>query len=298
MTDQRPIGIIGGSGFKEIAGLAQRQEVVVDTPFGPPSAPLVKGTLGGVPVVFVQRHGPGHVTLPSEINVRANIAALKLAGARQVLSFSAVGSLTEKAPPGTFVVVDQFLDRTYLRKKTFFGDGIVAHVPLGDPVCPDLSALVVRAAAAADIPALSEGTYVVMEGPQFSSRAESEFHRALGGTVIGMTAMPEPKLCREAEMCYAMVAMVTDFDCWHDGHDDVTADAVSAAMVANRDKAERLLTRVVAEIGAQIETAPAICPRGCHTALDGAIMTDLALIPDDKRRSLGFLLSRVLETAP
>ncbi len=293
MKENSSIGIIGGSGFKEIVSLTNRREVIVETPFGAPSAPLVTGEIGGVPVVFVQRHGLGHVTLPSEINVRANIAALKLAGARHVLSFSAVGSLAEKAPPGTFVIVSQFLDRTYLRKNTFFGDGIVAHVPFGDPVCPDLAGLVACCAAEADIPVLSEGTYVVMEGPQFSSRAESEFHRSIGGTVIGMTAMPEPKLCREAEMCYSMIGMVTDFDCWHDGHDDVTADAVSAAMVANREKAERLLTEVVARIG---DRAGA-CSRGCRTALDGAIMTDLSLIPRNKRQSLNFLLSRVLEAS-
>jgi 5'-methylthioadenosine phosphorylase len=294
MTVHNPIGIIGGSGFKEIASLSNRQEVVIETPFGPPSAPIVTGEIAGVPIVFVQRHGPGHVTLPSEINARANIAALKIMGARNVLSFSAVGSLTEKAPPGTFVIVNQFLDQTYLRKKTFFGDGIVAHVPFGDPICSELAKMVASCAAEAGVPALAEGTYVVMEGPQFSTRAESEFHRSLGGTVIGMTAMPEPKLCREAEMCYSMIAMVTDFDCWHDDHDDVTADAVSAAMVANREKAERLLTGIVSHIGSGGLNA---CVNGCCTALDGAIMTDLSLIPQHKRQSLNFLLSRVLEAA-
>lgn len=287
-----PIGIIGGSGFKEIATLTNRQEVVVETPFGAPSAPIVTGEVAGVPIVFVQRHGRGHVTLPSEINVRANIAALKIMGVRNVLSFSAVGSLTTAAPPGAFVIVDQFIDRTYLRKKTFFGDGIVAHVPFGAPICPDLAQLVMQSATDAGVSALGQGTYVVMEGPQFSTRAESEFHRALGGTVIGMTAMPEPKLCREAEMCYAMVAMVTDFDCWHQDHDDVTADAVSAAMVTNRAQAERLLTAIVARVG---QIGLASCSHGCCTALDGAIMTDLALISSQKRQSLSFLLSRVLE---
>lgn len=286
----RPIGIIGGSGFKAIASLTNRRELVVDTPFGSPSAPLVTGEIGGVPVVFIQRHGNGHVALPSEINVRANIAALKIAGARQVVSFSAVGSLTEAAPPGTFVVVDQFIDRTYLRRKTFFGDGIVAHVPFGDPVCPDLAAAAAQAAEEVGVPALAEGTYVVMEGPQFSTRAESAFHRSLGGAVIGMTAMPEPKLCREAEMCYAMIAMVTDFDCWHEGHDAVTAAAVSAAMVENSAKAERLLTALVARIANRVGD----CPHGCNTALDGAIMTDPALIPAEMRRTHDFLLSRVL----
>jgi len=290
MTEPSRIGIIGGSGFKAISSLTNRRETVVDTPFGAPSAPLVTGEIGGVPVAFIQRHGNGHVALPSEINVRANIAALKMAGALRVLSFSAVGSLTEAAPPGTFVVVDQFLDRTYLRKKTFFGEGIVVHVPFGDPVCPELSAIVAGCAAEVGVPALAEGTYVVMEGPQFSTRAESEFHRSIGGTVIGMTAMPEPKLCREAEMCYAMVAMVTDFDCWHAGHDDVTAAAVSAAMVENSEKAERLLTAAVSRIAA----LDGDCPHGCRRALDGAIMTAPELIPAEKRRTLDFLLSRVL----
>jgi 5'-methylthioadenosine phosphorylase len=289
-----PIGIIGGSGFKEIASLSNRQEVVIDTPFGSPSAPIITGEIAGVPIVFVQRHGPGHVTLPSEINARANIAALKIMGARNVLSFSAVGSLTQKAPPGTFVVVDQFLDRTYLRKKTFFGDGIVAHVPFGDPVCTALAATVAKCAVDLGISTLSKGTYVVMEGPQFSTRAESAFHQSLGGTVIGMTAMPEPKLCREAEMCYSMIAMVTDFDCWHEDHDDVTADAVSTAMVANRDKAEQLLAAIAAHIGGGGHSG---CVSGCCTALSGAIMTDFSLIPQDKRDTLGFLLSRVLEEA-
>jgi 5'-methylthioadenosine phosphorylase len=292
MTDPCRIGIIGGSGFKDIVSLKNRREVAFDTPFGAPSAPLVFGEIAGVPVAFIQRHGKGHVALPSEINVRANIAALKIAGVRRVVSFSAVGSLTEAAPPGTFVVVDQFIDRTYLRKKTFFGDGVVVHVPFGNPVCPDLSALVARCAAEVDVPVLPSGTYVVMEGPQFSTRAESEFHRSIGGSVIGMTAMPEPKLCREAEMCYAMVAMVTDFDCWHSGHDDVTADVVSAAMVENRDKAERILTTVVSRM-ADLED---VCPHGCGRALDGALMTEPKLIPAETRRALGFLLDRVLRT--
>lgn len=290
MREPSRIGIIGGSGFKAISSLTGRRETTVDTPFGAPSSPLVTGEIAGVPVAFIQRHGNGHVALPSEINVRANIAALKMAGVRHVLSFSAVGSLTEAAPPGTFVVVDQFLDRTYLRKKTFFGEGLVVHVPFGDPVCPDLSALVARCAAETGVPAMPRGTYVVMEGPQFSTRAESEFHRSIGGTVIGMTAMPEPKLCREAEMCYAMVAMVTDFDCWHDGHDAVTADAVSAAMVENREKAERLLTAVVS----RISELDGDCPHGCRRALDGAIMTAPELISAETRHRLDFLLSRVL----
>lgn len=290
MTTRAPIGIIGGSGFKEIASLRNRQETEVETPFGTPSSPLITGELNGVPVAFIQRHGNGHTTLPSEINVRANIAALKMAGVRQVLSFSAVGSLDKTAPPGTFIIVTQFLDRTYLRKKTFFGDGIVVHVPFGDPVCPDLAEMVYETAQEISLPAKTDATYVVMEGPQFSTRAESEFHRSLGGAVIGMTAMPEPKLCREAELCYSMIAMVTDFDCWHEGHDDVTADLVSAVMATNRKKAEDLLSAALPKIAER----PEICPRGCQTALDGAIMTTFDLIPEDKRRDLNFLLSRVL----
>lgn len=290
MNDLSPIGVIGGSGLGVISALTERTETTVETPFGPPSSPLVKGTLNGVPVVFLQRHGRGHVALPSEINVRANISALKMAGVKSVLSFSAVGSLDEAAPPGTFVIVDQFLDRTYRRKNTFFGDGLVVHVPLGDPVCSDLTALLDQSATKTGTPVVPSGTYVVMEGPQFSSRAESDFHRSLGGTVIGMTAMPEPKLCREAELCYAMVAMVTDFDCWREDFEAVTADAVGTAMMSNRDKAERLLVATVEAIAERGD----VCSGGCRHALDGAIMTETAFIPQNRRRELNFLLNRPL----
>ncbi len=290
MDHVHPIGIISGSGMAALSVLEKPDEIDVVTPFGRPSAPLVTGTIAGVPVVILRRHGAGHTTLPSEINVRANVAALKIMGASQVISFSAVGSLVESAPPGTMVLVDQYIDRTYLRRKTFFGEGVVAHVAFGDPVCTDSSPLIAQALAASAIPHLSGGTYMVMEGPQFSSRAESEFHRSLGATVIGMTAMPEPKLCREAELCYNMLAMVTDFDCWHQEHDDVTADLVSARMASNVRNAERLLVDLLPRLAAR--QTP--CARGCHSALDGAIMTAPTAISKAKRRELALLLDRVL----
>lgn len=284
-----PIGIISGSGMRTLSTLDNPSEFEIDTPFGKPSAPLITGTIAGVPVVIMRRHGDGHTTLPSEINVRANIAALKMQGVRQVISFSAVGSLVESAPPGTFVLIDQYIDKTYLRKKTFFGDGVVAHVPFGDPVCVDTRAVIADAMTEAVIPHLNGGTYVVMEGPQFSSRAESEFHRSLSATVIGMTAMPEPKLCREAELCYSMLAMVTDYDCWHTDHDHVTADLVSARMADNAQKAEALLTVVLPRLAAR----QAHCQCGCRNALDGAIMTDPTQIGENKRRELSLFLDRV-----
>lgn len=263
------VGVIGGSGFRNLAGLQNVETVERDTPFGKPSSPVTLGTLRGVPVAFVQRHGLGHTIPPSFINVRANIAALRGVGCTQLLSVSAVGSLTHDAPPGTFVLIDQFIDRTIQRDKTFFGPGLVGHVPFGDPVCARMRATLVESAAAADARARNGGTYVVMEGPQFSTRAESNLYRQWGGTVIGMTAMPEAKLAREAELCYALVAIPTDFDCWHDSH-----DAVNAALVAQRMGDLSATTyRLAAEAITRLGVHRGRCPCGCDRALDSAVMT-------------------------
>ncbi|OJH36409.1 S-methyl-5'-thioadenosine phosphorylase [Cystobacter ferrugineus] len=263
------IGIIGGSGLYQIDGLENVVWREVATPFGAPSDALCFGTLEGTPVVFLPRHGRGHRIAPSEINFRANIDALKRSGVTDVLSVSAVGSLREDLPPGTFVVVDQFIDRTFARTKSFFGTGCVAHVSMARPVCSRLGDAVMGGCEVLGIPARRGGTYLVMEGPQFSSLAESELYRSWGCSVIGMTNMPEAKLAREAELCYASVAMVTDFDCWHQGHDAVTVDQVVAVMTANSGKARALVKNTVPRLGKH--TVP--CVHGCQRALDHALIT-------------------------
>ncbi|NKI73452.1 MTAP family purine nucleoside phosphorylase [Dickeya sp. CFBP 2040] len=285
------IGIICGSGMDKLSIIASPERVEITTAFGDPSGHITLGEIAGVPVAIVNRHGIGHTRLPSEINVRANVAALKMLGVTQVLSFSAVGSLTQAAPPGTFVAIDQFIDRTYRRVNTFFGSGVVAHVPFGEPVCGNNHTHIVNALEAQSIPHLSEGLYVVMEGPHFSTRAESLFHQQIGGTVIGMTAMPEPKLCREAELCYNMIAMVTDYDCWHSAHDDVNAAMVSQQMKENIQMAEALLTHIIPSL-AQHDSP---CPKGCQHALDGAIMTSPNLMNADTIQRYSPLLDRVLK---
>lgn len=290
MNKQPPVGIICGSGMDTLSIVDNARRIEITTAFGTPSGTVTLAEIAGVPVVIVNRHGVGHRLLPSEINVRANVAALKQLGVEQVISFSAVGSLQEQAPPGTFVLVDQYIDRTYKRANTFYGAGVVAHVPFGEPVCTDNRAALSQALTRLAIPHLASGTYVVMEGPQFSTRAESLFHRQMGGTVIGMTAMPEPKLCREAELCYTMVAMVTDFDCWHAAHEDVNAAMVSARMADNLEKAQALLLDVVPQLAGRDEA----CRDGCQHALDGAIMTHFALITPDVAGRFSPLLNRVL----
>ena len=271
MTHPSPpvIGILGGSGLYQIDGLENVVWREVATPFGAPSDALCFGTLEGTPVVFLPRHGRGHRIAPSEINFRANIDALKRSGVTDVLSVSAVGSLREDLPPGTFVVVDQFIDRTFARTKSFFGTGCVAHVSMARPVCTRLGDAVMEACGGLDITARRGGTYLVMEGPQFSSLAESELYRSWGCAVIGMTNMPEAKLAREAELCYASVGMVTDFDCWHPDHEDVTVDQVVSVLLANAGKARALVKSVVPRLGKQ--EGP--CRHGCQTALDHALIT-------------------------
>ena len=225
--------------------------------------------LAGQKLVFLPRHGRGHRIPPSELNFRANIDAMKRAGVTEILSLSAVGSLRENLPPGTFVIVDQFIDRTFARETSFFGTGLVAHVSMADPVCPRLGDALSDAAATAGIETVRGGSYLAMEGPQFSSRAESKLYRQWDCAVIGMTNMPEAKLAREAEICYATVAMVTDFDCWHPDHDDVTVDTIIKVLMENADKARALVRQVIPVLAARTET----CSAGCHTALETALIT-------------------------
>jgi 5'-methylthioadenosine phosphorylase len=263
------IAVIGGSGLYQIDGLADVEWRRVDSPFGPTSDEFCFGTLDGQPVVFVPRHGRGHVLPPSEINFRANIDALKRCGVTDIVSLSAVGSLREDFVPGDFVVIDQFIDRTFARAKSFFGRGCVAHVSMAHPVCGRIGDALV-AAGLPEGPALKRGgTYLVMEGPQFSTLAESELYRSWKCDVIGMTNMPEAKLAREAEICYATVAMVTDYDCWHPDHDDVSVEMIISVLLANAEKAKQLIKGVVPALSAHAWP----CRRGCQTSLEHALIT-------------------------
>jgi 5'-methylthioadenosine phosphorylase len=263
------IGIIGGSGLYQIDGLADVAWRRVESPFGDPSDEFCFGTLDGQPVVFLPRHGRGHRLPPSAINFRANIDALKRCGVTDILSLSAVGSLREDLAPGGFVIVDQFVDRTFAREKSFFGAGCVAHVSMARPVCGRLGDAISAGAAVSGIAARRGGSYLVMEGPQFSTLAESELYRSWHCDLIGMTNMPEAKLAREAEICYATVAMVTDYDCWHPGHDDVTVEAIVSVLLANADKARALVKSVVPLLAGH--QGP--CRQGCQRALDHALIT-------------------------
>ena len=263
------IGIIGGTGLYSLENLVDQRWVRVDSPFGRPSDELLFGRLGDQDIVFLPRHGRGHRVPPHEINFLANIDALKRAGVTQVISVSAVGSLRGDVPPGHFVLVDQFIDRTLRSPKTFFGTGLVAHVALGHPTCRRLIDHLAVAAAAVPVPARKGGTYVVMNGPQFSTMAESEMHRGFKADVVGMTNMPEAKLAREAELCYATVAMVTDFDCWHPDHDHVDVPSVIKVMHQNAANARSLLQAVIPRLG----TDAGPCVHGCDRALEYAILT-------------------------
>ncbi len=263
------VGVIGGSGVYEIDGLEDIAWRRIETPFGAPSDELLFGTLDGQQLVFLPRHGRGHRVPPSELNFRANIDALKRAGCTEIISVSAVGSLKEELAPGTFVIVDQFIDRTFARKKSFFETGLAAHVSMADPVCPRLGDALAAAAGTVGLDVVRGGTYLVMEGPQFSTRAESELYRSWGCSVIGMTNMPEAKLAREAEMCYATVAMVTDYDCWHPHHDDVTVESVIAVLLENAGHARAMIRNTAP----RLHDRRAPCHAGCHTALDNAVIT-------------------------
>jgi 5'-methylthioadenosine phosphorylase len=286
------LGIIGGSGIYDLPGLEDVRDEVIASPWGEPSAPLRRGTLGGLPVVFVARHGKGHVYSPSDINYRANIDALKRAGVTDLVALSACGSFREELPPGTFVLVDQFVDRTHKRENSFFGRGCVAHVSMAHPVSPLLRGHLAAAANAEAIAAVDGGTYVCMEGPQFSSLAESLTYKAAGYSVIGMTNMPEAKLAREAEICYASVAMVTDFDCWHPGHDAVTVQDIIRVLNSNAGKANALVARLARSFPKEHEP----CPIGSDRALETALITapdarDPALL-----RKLDAVAGRVLRS--
>ncbi len=266
------IGIIGGSGLYDIEGLSPREWRRVQSPWGEPSDELLHGTLDGVACVFLPRHGRGHKLSPSHLNYRANIDVLKRAGCTHVISLSAVGSLQEDLPPGHFVIVDQFIDRSFAREKSFFGEGCVAHVSMAHPVCPKLGDTLESAATSLGLPVRRGGTYLVMEGPQFSTKAESELYRSWKCAVIGMTNMPEAKLAREAEMHYATVAMVTDYDCWHETHAHVTVEAVVAVMNANAERARALVKRAIPMLA---DAGPS-CAAGCDHALDHAVITPVA----------------------
>jgi 5'-methylthioadenosine phosphorylase len=262
------LGIIGGSGIYDVPLDNARWEQL-ESPWGTPSDALRCGEIAGLPIVFLPRHGRGHVYSPSTINYRANIDVLKRAGVTDVISLSAVGSLRPELPPGTFVVVDQFIDRTHKRESSFFGTGVVGHVAFAQPVSPNLAELAYSTLKNCNIPSFNGGTYVVMEGPQFSTRAESAMHRTWGAAVIGMTNMPEAKLAREAELCYATVAMVTDFDAWHPHHDAVDVAQVVATMKGNSERARQF----VVALAHAMPRVHAPCPIGSDRALDGAIMT-------------------------
>lgn len=287
---QSVIGIIGGSGVYDIEGLVNTRWAAVSSPFGPPSDEFLFGELQGQPLVFLPRHGRGHKIPPSEINFRANIDALKRVGVTDIISVSAVGSLREHLKPGLFVIVDQFIDRTFARHKSFFGTGLVAHVSMAHPVCSRLCHHLESAAQGAGIPALRGGTYLVMEGPQFSSLAESELYRTWGCDVIGMTNMPEAKLAREAEMCYATVAMVTDYDCWHPDHEDVTVGQIIKILQDNADKAKGLVKAVVPHL--QADAGAGAC--SCRTALEYALITDPRARDAEKVKALDAVAGRVL----
>ncbi|MGB8488261.1 MAG: S-methyl-5'-thioadenosine phosphorylase [Xanthobacteraceae bacterium] len=263
------LGIIGGSGIYDLPGLANVRHEAVVSPWGEPSAQILTGEIAGLPVVFMPRHDRGHRLSPSDINYRANIDVLKRVGVTDLISLSACGSFKPELPPGTFVLVDQFVDRTYKRESSFFGKGLVAHVSMAHPVSPRLRIHLAAAAAAEGLDVVRDGTYVCIEGPQFSTLAESLTYKNLGYSVIGMTNMPEAKLAREAELCYATVAMVTDFDCWHPDHDAVTVQDIIKVLTANADKAKRLVARLAQVLPREHEP----CPVGSDRALETALIT-------------------------
>ena len=281
------IGIIGGSGLYSMPGFTNQHEVKVETPFGDPSDAFVLGELDGRKVAFLARHGRGHRILPSELNFRANIYAMKKLGVERILSVSAVGSLKEEHKPTDFVIPDQFIDRTFHRISTFFGEGIVGHVAFGDPVCATIARAAADACKAVDVVGKRGGTYVCMEGPQFSTKAESNLYRSWGADVIGMTNLQEAKLAREAEICYATVAMITDYDCWHPHHDSVTIDQIVAVLHKNADNACKVVKAAVAAI-------PAVRSCGCATAAQFAVLTQKDLIPAETRAKVDLLFGKYL----
>jgi 5'-methylthioadenosine phosphorylase len=288
------IGIVGGTGLYDLEGLTDREWRRIESPFGAPSDELLFGRLGEHRVVFLPRHGRGHRIPPHEINFLANVDALKRAGVTTLVSVSAVGSLREDLRPGTFVIVDQFVDRTLRRPKTFFGTGLVAHVSMAHPTCARVADALAAAGGAQGLAMVRGGTYLAMEGPQFSSLAESRLHRGFACDVVGMTNMPEAKLAREAELCYATVAMVTDFDCWHPDHDHVRVEDVIRVLHANADHARQLIAGVVPRLGAHAGT----CPAGCDRALDNAVLTAPPARDPALCAKLDAIAGRVLRSKP
>ncbi|MAY81521.1 MAG: S-methyl-5'-thioadenosine phosphorylase [Deltaproteobacteria bacterium] len=291
MSDILRIGVIGGSGLYQMDGLTNIREETVETPFGQPSAPYLIGQLEGtegVELVFLPRHGRNHEFNPSEVNYRANVFGMKSLGVSWIISVSAVGSLEEAVVPGHIVVIDQFIDRTKARKATFFEDGLVAHIAFGDPVCLTLRQMLLEASQKAGATVHDGGTYVCMEGPAFSTRAESNLYRSWGARVIGMTNLPEAKLAREASISYATLAMATDYDCWHEGHDDVTVDQVIAVLRANVALAQKVIANAVPLLQAHKGPAPH------HNALVGALLTPEEAISEERKQALAPLLGHVL----
>ncbi len=284
---QAEIGIIGGSGLYSMPGLSEMREVRQQTPFGEPSDAYVLGTLEGRKVAFLARHGRGHRILPTELNFRANVYGFKQLGVERILSMSAVGSLKEEHKPLEFVIPEQFFDRTRHRVDTFFGNGIVAHIAFAEPVCPQLSQVVESACKTAGVNGKRGGIYLNMEGPQFSTKAESNIYRSWGMDVIGMTNLQEAKLAREAEICYVTVAMVTDYDCWHPHHDSVSVDQIVAVLVKNAENAAKVVRETVAAMPAERNCK-------CNSALAHAILTDRDKIPPETRRNLSLILDKYL----
>jgi len=281
------IGIIGGSGLYDMPGLTERSELAVDTPFGAPSDHFIIGSLSGTRVAFLPRHGKGHRFMPSELNFRANIYALKLLGVERILSVSAVGSLKEEIMPLDIVLPDQFVDRTRGRISTFFGNGLVAHIAFGDPVCPDLLDQVHRASHKAGINAKKGGAYVCMEGPAFSTKSESKLYRSWGMDVIGMTNLQEAKLAREAEICYVTIALVTDYDCWHETHESVSADMIIANLQKNCQTAQSIIARTVQDLDYTRKCQ-------CGEALKYALITDKTAVPSDTKKRLECIVGKYL----
>jgi 5'-methylthioadenosine phosphorylase len=282
------IGVIGGSGLYSMPGLANTREIRLKTPFGDPSDAFILGTLEGKRVAFLARHGRGHRILPTELNFRANIYAMKLLGVHRIISVSAVGSLQEDLRPGQFLIPDQFFDSTKGRKSTFFGNGIVAHVTFDKPVCPQLSGVLAAACCEQKVPVHEKGTYINMEGPQFSTLAEAHFHRAMKFSVIGMTNATEAKLTREAEICYSTIAMITDYDCWHPNHDSVTVEAIIATLNQNATNAQNVLCQA-------IKSMPANRACKCGNALAHAILTDPKVIPAKTKKNLSAIIGNYLK---
>lgn len=286
MTQAR-IGVIGGSGLYEMEDLTVKEEVIVHTPFGMPSDRYLIGEVGGEELVFLPRHGRGHRILPSHLNYRANIYGMKKLGVEWILSVSAVGSMREDIEPGHIVIIDQFFDRTRERPSTFFGDGVAGHITFADPVCPNVRSALVEAAREAGATVHDGGTYICIEGPQFSTRAESNVFRSWGVDVIGMTNLPEARLAREAEICYSTIALCTDYDCWHEGEEDVTIEAILETMRQNISTAQAIIKEAVGRF-----PLPRSCP--CADALKHAIMTPVELIPPATRQSLELLIGKYL----